>query len=135
MIDIAFAAKNNEPVSLRGVALRQGIPENYLEQLMIHIKKAGLVDSVRGAQGGYILKKSAGEISAGDILRALEGSLSPVNCLDSEDAACGTGDCSVCGAKTVWNRMYAGMNSAIDTITLEELVRNYTVLKEGSACE
>ncbi len=71
MIDMARYS-TGEPVSIGSVALRQGISEGYLEQLVSLLKKAGLVQSIRGAGGGYVLAKNAEDISVGDILRALE---------------------------------------------------------------
>ena len=78
MIDLARYSEK-EPVSIGSVAARQEISERYLEQLVALLKKAGLVKSIRGASGGYVLAKKPSEISVGDILRALEGSLEPVN--------------------------------------------------------
>ena len=79
MIDIAVYATENQ-TTLKNIALRQDISEAYLEQLVANLKKAGLVKSTRGAKGGYVLAKDAKEIKVGTILRALEGSLSPVDC-------------------------------------------------------
>ena len=79
MIDLARYSEE-EPVSISSIAARQDISERYLEQLVGLLKKAGLVRSIRGATGGYILARSAADISVGDILRALEGSLEPVKC-------------------------------------------------------
>ena len=79
MIDLARYSEV-EPVSINSIAARQNISERYLEQLVALLRKAGLVKSIRGATGGYILAKDAAEISVGDILRALEGSLEPVKC-------------------------------------------------------
>jgi Rrf2 family protein len=72
MIDLARYSEK-EPVSIGSVAARQEISERYLEQLVALLKKAGLVKSIRGASGGYVLAKKPSEISVGDILRALEG--------------------------------------------------------------
>ena len=79
MIDLAVYSEN-EAVSLNSIAERQHISEGYLEQLMAKLKKAGLVTSIRGASGGYGLARPAAEVSVGDILRALEGSLKAVEC-------------------------------------------------------
>ncbi len=78
-VDIAIYSEK-EPVSLAEVAKRQDISISYLEQLMTKLKKANLVESVRGASGGYVLTRKPEEISVGDVLRALEGDLSPVEC-------------------------------------------------------
>ena len=74
MIDLALYS-DEEAVSIQSISARQNISDNYLEQLVRKLKKEGLVVSVRGAQGGYRLAKPADEISVGDVLRALEGSL------------------------------------------------------------
>lgn len=71
MIDLARYSEE-EPVSISSIASRQDISERYLEQLVGLLKKAGLVQSIRGATGGYVLAKGAKEISVGDVLRALE---------------------------------------------------------------
>ena len=77
LIDLAQYSEI-EPVSISSIATRQGISERYLEQLMTLLKKAELIKSIRGAAGGYVLAKPVEEISVGDVLRALEGSLEPV---------------------------------------------------------
>ena len=79
MIDLAQYS-GDAPVSIISISERQDISERYLEQLVALLRKAGLVRSIRGAGGGYVLAKDMKEISVGDILRALEGSLEPVEC-------------------------------------------------------
>ena len=74
LIDLAQYSEV-EPVSINSISARQGISERYLEQLMALLKKAGLVKSIRGAGGGYVLAKEKEDISVGDVLRALEGKL------------------------------------------------------------
>ena len=81
MIDLAQYSEQ-EAVSISSIAQRQNISESYLEQLVAKLKKSGLVMSTRGAQGGYRLARPADEISVGDVLRALEGGLNLVECLD-----------------------------------------------------
>ena len=79
LIDLALYSEN-ETVSIQSIARRQNISDSYLEQLMRKLRSAGLIVSVRGAQGGYKLARPANEISVGDVLRALEGSLEAVTC-------------------------------------------------------
>jgi len=79
IVDLAINGEK-EAVALSGIAERQDISISYLEQLIAKLKKAGIVTSIRGAQGGYLLAKNPEEISVGEILRALEGDLNPVNC-------------------------------------------------------
>lgn len=120
LIDLAQYSEI-EPVSISSIASRQGISERYLEQLMTLLKKAGLIKSIRGAAGGYVLAKDLEEISVGDVLRALEGKLEPVEC-----AAFGGGDsCEAAGGcvtKYVWQRINESINKTVDEISLKQLV-------------
>lgn len=120
MIDLAVYSEV-EPVSISSIAARQGISERYLEQLMSLLKKAGLVKSIRGASGGYVLEKEVDAISVGDVLRALEGKLEPVECAafqqnDSCEAAGG------CVTKYVWKKINESINQTVNEISLRELV-------------
>jgi len=126
MIDLAVHCENNNCVSLKSIAQRQGISENYLEQLMAALKKAQIVKSIRGAQGGYILNKPCNEISVGDLLRVLEGPLELVDCIfDSSAQPCGNANCQKCVTKNVWERMSESVTDVVDSITLSELVNDY----------
>lgn len=120
LIDMAVHSEE-EAVSISSVSARQGISESYLEQLVRRLKKAGLVTSIRGAQGGYRLAKPASEISVGDILRALEGNLEAVECSGlSEERNCE--DADFCVAKYVWQRINDSITEAVDGITLDQLI-------------
>jgi Rrf2 family protein len=122
---VTLAANESESggacVKLKTIAASHGMSEYYLEQLFAPLKKAGLIKSVRGAQGGYRLARPAKEVTAGDVLRALEGSLSPVECLEDETAACAA-NCESCTTKPVWERLHAGVSEALDTISLADLI-------------
>ncbi len=110
-----------EPVSISSIAARQGISERYLEQLMTLLKKAGLIKSIRGAGGGYVLARDMSEISVGDVLRALEGSLESVECagFNQEDSCEAAGGCVT---KYVWQRINESINRTVDEISLRQLV-------------
>lgn len=132
MIDLARYSEE-EPVSIGSVAARQDISERYLEQLVALLKKAGLVKSIRGATGGYVLAKKEEEISVGDILRALEGSLEPVKCAAfySEDG-CTAAD--GCVTKYVWQKINDSINQTVNEIMLDELVRESKNLNPEGGC-
>lgn len=120
LIDLAQYSEV-EPVSISSIAERQKLSERYLEQLMSLLKKAGLIKSIRGAGGGYVLAKDAADISVGDVLRALEGSLEPVECSGyskSEECAASGG----CVTKYVWKRINESINQTVDEIKLNTLV-------------
>ena len=126
MAAIDLAMNCGDYKSLRGIARKQGLSEAYLEQLMAPLKKAGFVESLRGAQGGYRLSRPPGEITAGEILRTLEGSMYPVDCVASGDGAgCGAAACGSCTTKNLWIRMHERMNDLLESVTLEDLVRDY----------
>ncbi len=96
--------------------------ERYLEQLVALLEKAGLVKSIRGASGGYVLAKKPSEISVGDILRALEGSLEPVEC-GAFDTTTGEGCMASdgCVTKYVWQKINDSINDTVNQIMLDEL--------------
>lgn len=120
VIDLALYSET-EPVSLAAVAERQGVSISYLEQLIAKLKKAGIVKSTRGAQGGYRLAEDAAKISVGDVLRALEGDLNPVDCVESGgESECASYD--FCVTKYVWKRISDSINQVVDTMFLSELV-------------
>ena len=120
LIDLARYSEI-EPVSISSIAARQKISERYLEQLMTLLKKAGLIKSIRGAGGGYVLAKELEEISVGDVLRALEGNLEPVECtgFDEEDSCEAAGGCVT---KYVWQRINESINKTVNEISLKQLV-------------
>lgn len=125
MVDLAVYSQNNICVNLKSIARRQDISENYLEQLIAPLKKADIVKSVRGAQGGYVLNKNPEEISVGDILRILEGPLDVVDCAASQSNSCG-GRCNNCVTKNVWEKISESISVAADSITLKNLMDDYT---------
>ena len=129
LIDIAMHEQEGA-VSLQSIGERQSVSPNYLEQIIRRLRQDGLVVSVRGAGGGYRLGRPADQISVGDILRSLEGSLSAVECPAVENPEAGgmqnRGDAScvgadVCVTKYVWKRINDAITAAVDGIFLSEL--------------
>jgi Rrf2 family protein len=131
VLDLAVHA-DEDAVALSQIAERQGISMNYLEQLIAKLKKAGIVNGIRGAQGGYMLALPAEEISVGDILRALEGDLNPVDCseVNKSDSVCSNSD--LCVTKYVWKRISDSINDAVDGIKLSELVEESRRVQAGA---
>jgi Rrf2 family cysteine metabolism transcriptional repressor len=128
MLDMA-AFSYGDQVSLKSIAERQNISDNYLEQVFSTLRKAGLVKSIKGAQGGYILGRDASKITIGDILRALEGSLSVVD----YDQYNRNDDAENCIRKNVWEKIDASINETVDSITLEDLANEYRTTKGNYA--
>ncbi|QUH30755.1 RrF2 family transcriptional regulator [Vallitalea guaymasensis] len=126
MVDLVVNSKETN-ISLKSISQRQGISMNYLEQIISVLKKSGYVKSVRGAKGGYSLAKSPKDISVGDILRALEGDLNPVDCaLVNEDKQCDEADC--CITKVVWKKISDSINDVVNNISLQDLVEGHNDL-------
>jgi len=126
MVDLAVHA-NGGHVALSSIAERQGISLNYLEQVFSMLKKAGLVRSVKGAGGGYVLCGSPATLKVGTILRVLEGKLSVIDEKSEGPGADRTG-VKNCIQVNVWDKMNECLNELVDTITLEELAENYRKL-------
>lgn len=117
MTDIAIHEKEG-CVSVKDIATRENLSEKYLEQIITPLSKAGLVKSVRGAKGGYLLSKSAKETSVEEILLATEGSLAPVAC--AEDSECCENYCD-CVTSFIWTKVYDAIIGVVRNISLEEL--------------
>jgi Rrf2 family cysteine metabolism transcriptional repressor len=110
-------------VSLSDVARAQGISFPYLEQIMPLLKDAGLVESTRGAHGGYALSRSPRAITVGDIIRALEeGSIIPLKCIPGVDVRESCARQHVCTARDVWKKMHDGIVEVLDSTTLADLM-------------
>lgn len=119
MLDLA-TYNTGEPVSIKDIAKRQQISEKYLEQIIAVLNKAGFVRSVRGAQGGYVLKKDPKEYTVGMILRQTEGDLSPVSCIGDEGTPCerkGT-----CVTVRIYEKINDAVSGVVDHITLSDLL-------------
>lgn len=133
MVDLA-ANSGEEAVCIQSIADRQKISESYLEQLVRLLRKAGLVQSVRGAKGGYRLARPAETISVGDVLRALEGDLDAVNCQAfQKEHPCQGAD--HCVTKYVWKKINDAIGQAVDSIRLSELAEESLKLQEQGGRE
>ena len=128
LIDLAQYGEQ-EGVSIQSISARQQISDSYLEQLVRKLKKAGLVTSVRGAQGGYRLARPAEEISVGDVLRALEGSIEAVSCQEGENPSCVGKD--LCVARFVWQKVNKSIQETVDSIMISQLVEESRRIQEN----
>jgi Rrf2 family cysteine metabolism transcriptional repressor len=111
------------PVSLSEVAEAQNMSLGYLEQIVPLLKDARLVESTRGARGGYELSRAPQEITVGDVVRALEeGCVMPLKCIPGGegDEACGRQD--VCAARDVWHKLHEGIVEVLDSTTLADVI-------------
>lgn len=107
------------PVQLKLVAHHQDISVKYLEQLMVMLKSAGLVQSIRGAKGGYVLAKTPGQIKLSDCFDALEGPLITVQCVEDADSCRRIAECAV---RDVWVNVQKAVAGVLGSTTLQDLV-------------
>ncbi|WP_181350562.1 cysteine metabolism transcriptional regulator CymR [Thalassobacillus sp. CUG 92003] len=99
------------PISLKQIARENDLSEHYLEQLIAPLRNASMVKSVRGAYGGYMLTKPPHDITAGDVIRVLEGPITPVEGIEDEEPA----------KQALWKRVRDAVKDVLDTTTLEDL--------------
>lgn len=118
MIDIAIHS-DEKYISLKDISARQEISVKYLEQVIALLNKAGFLQSMRGNNGGYRLTKKPSEYTAGDILRAAEGTLAPIACLRNEFNSCERQNS--CSTISFWQNYYKTVNDYVDSVTLQDL--------------
>jgi Rrf2 family cysteine metabolism transcriptional repressor len=112
-IMMELSAKFGEgPTSLKSIAERNQLSEHYLEQLIAPLRNAGLVKSIRGAYGGYVLSKEPESITSGDVIRILEGPISPVDFTEEDDPA----------KRDLWLRIRDSIAEVLDSTTLADLI-------------
>lgn len=130
VLDISLH-QSEGPVTISSIAGRQELSERYLEQLLITLKQNGIINSIRGFQGGYILAKEPRLIKVGDIVRALEGPLAPVDCVNEDKL----GECSrteACVTKIVWEDLRDSITKVLDSYTVEDLMLEHQKMKANS---
>lgn len=121
MIDLALLHEFGEPVTIREIARRNRIPESFLEQLLGTLRKQGLVSSIRGPQGGYILAREPEEITVSDIINSLEGPIKLAECI--EVPLCG--EARKCPSRVLWSRIKKSIDEITQTTTLKDLINEY----------
>ena len=121
LFDIAYHSCGM-PAKVNDIARRQGISPRYIEQIFIRFKKSGIINTIRGPKGGYLLAKDAGDISLGDIIRAIEGQIELVSCKavsPGEGEECIIG--KQCVTAPIWNELNERVSIFFDSITIEDL--------------
>lgn len=120
-------------ISLKKIAERQGISKKYLEQIVPLLSKNGLLRTNRGNHGGYMLVKSADVLTVGEILRATEGNLAPVSCLEHPENTCPRA--GACAVLYVWEGLHQTVCEYLDSITLRDILEhNHAQIQGGDYC-
>ena len=118
LLDLALQ-QSKEPVPLKDIAFRQNISLHYLEHLITPLTRAGIVRSTRGARGGVQLVRHPHEIKLSEVIQLLEGSISPVECIQNPEN-CPRSD--LCATRDLWNDIKKAMDEILDSTTLQDLV-------------
>lgn len=133
LVDLAVHS-TGEQVPLIHIAKRQNLSVNYLEQVFALLKKAQIVKSIKGAQGGYVLARPAKDITVGDVIRAIEGELIIVEEeARKNETSLVYQNMQVCLQTEVWDKITESVNQVIDEITLEDLIKDYQNLAISDA--
>jgi Rrf2 family protein len=128
MVELAsHHGKSNSPVMMNTLAKNQGISKKYLHSLLTSLKSAGLVRAIRGANGGFVLARPPADILVSQVVLALEGSLSPVDCIN-DTSICNRSD--YCVTREVWNNLEDAIKKVLSEISLSYLAKKQQALQE-----
>jgi len=129
MLDLALNSSEG-PVLLREIARRQEVSEKYLEHSITTLRKAGLVRSIRGARGGYVLAKSPSQIRLSEIMQVLEGSMAPVECVDDPQVC---QRAQLCVTRDIWAEIKEAIDNILESITLQDMVERQNRKRNSKA--
>lgn len=125
MVDLAINY-GKEPISIKAISQRQHVSEYYLEQLFSPLRKSGLIKSIRGAQGGYVLNRDPKDIKISEIMYILEGPIEISDCVDG--SSCNNIDC--CATRLLWEKIKHSIDSVMESVTLQDIVDDYYAIKD-----
>ena len=125
---VEIAKGGERPTSLKVVSVRQGLSQQYLEQIFSVLRKAGFVESVRGARGGYRMKRSPLEVQALEVVELLEGTLARVICIEDKEACDRVGQCST---EDLWHQVDAAVRSVLSETKISDLLDDGSLLQLG----
>jgi len=114
--------QSGSPRLLRDIAESQQLSEKYLSRLMVDLRRAGLVHSIRGAKGGFRIAKKAEEITLLDVVEAMEGPLSIIDCVADPDN-CDRHD--TCVTRDIWGQLNADIRANMSKVTVQDIIKNY----------
>ena len=120
MVELALGY-GSKPLSIKTIASRQNLSEYYLEQLFSPLRNAGLIKSIRGAQGGYVLNKKPEDITVADIIEVLEGPVEIADCIEGEYCD----NERYCATRLLWEKIRDSIENVMNGITLQDIVNDY----------
>jgi len=120
LIDLSINGRNGLPVLLSDIAKRQGISDKYLEQIATQLHRAGIVKTVRGRKGGYLMNKAENEIRVSDIMKVLEGPICVVDCVNEPDTCSKS---TICSPRDIWTLLSHKIEEILSGYTLADLAK------------
>src|SRR6478752_2082383 len=131
---VALAKNYGEgPLSIAAIARESSVPYAYLEQLIVPLRRAGLVESKRGAQGGYSLTRSPELMTVGDVYRVMEGPVAPMDCVSENEADQTCPLIEGCETRPVWLKVRDSIANTLDSMTLADLISQGQARREARA--
>lgn len=131
LVSIHLARRGGEtPTAARDMAEREGLPADYVEQILLKLRRAGLVNSVRGAKGGYFLARDASEITVKDVIEAAENRTFVVNCDLHRVSSVRCGPGSECTIRPVWRELQHRVDDLLASISLADMLRHESEVEE-----
>ncbi len=128
ILDLSYRVEEKRAVSISEISKRQNIPAQYLEQIMLVLKGAGMIGSKRGVGGGFFLKKAPEDIVIGDVVRLVEGPIEPIACgRKIHDYSCGEEE--ECVFREVWVNVTEAISEIVDNVTFADIMRRDQELK------
>lgn len=127
LVELAMNHEDPRPMMLQTIADRQSISKKYLEQLFILLRRAEIVEGLRGPTGGYRLARHPSEIRMSEIIEVLEGSLAVADCLIDQESCTKSGSCAT---QEIWAKVTHAIEDILGAITLQELVTRHTCVVE-----
>jgi Rrf2 family iron-sulfur cluster assembly transcriptional regulator len=128
VVDIALH-EDHGPVSRKDIAARQQLPNDYVEQILVRLRRANVIASTRGPHGGYRLARSATEITALDVLNAAEEHIEPATCVGDLASTCSRS--GTCASHLLWDELTTRVSEYLRSVTLAMLLERYRVLERG----
>lgn len=110
------------PIQSREIAQAEHIPEQFLEQVLAALRRAGIIRSIRGASGGYELARAPKSITAGDVIRALSGPIAPIACADDDTASDKCERAEMCVVVDLWQKVRTAIVDVLDSATIQDMV-------------
>ena len=124
MVELALN-QGKDPISIKTISKRQNISEYYLEQLFAQLRKAKLIISIRGAQGGYVLGREPKDITVADVINVVEGPVEISSCINNDDCTNSDG----CVTRLLWEKIKKSIDEVMTSISLQDMVDDYNEIQ------